>query len=393
MPAYRRLGNLHVTSQETRRAPVPRRKKNPIRRLHPPPQPEKHSMRIAQIAPLTEAVPPQLYGGTERVVSFLTEELVEMGHEVTLFASGDSRTSAELAACWPRALRFDAALRDNYAPVMLMLEEVARRAEEFDVLHCHLDYWTFSLFSRLHTPFVTTLHGRLDLPELTPIYRCFDDVPLVSISDAQRRPLPQANFIATVQHGLPRDLLVPQGGPRDYLAFLGRICPVKCPDRAIQIARAAGMRLKLAAKVDRVDEEYFRNEIRPLIDGEQIELIGEISDREKGAFLSGAKALLLPIDWPEPFGLVMIEAMACGTPTIAFPAGSVPEIVEHGRTGFIVRDVAAAVAAVGQLDRLSASAIRSRFEQRFTARRMAEDYATLYRRLALPKRPALRIVT
>lgn len=350
-------------------------------------------MRIAQIAPLTEAVPPKLYGGTERVVSFLTEELVAMGHEVTLFASGDSVTSADLAALWPCALRLDPSVRDYYAPVLLMLEAVARRADEFDVLHCHLDYWTFSLFSRLNTPFVTTLHGRLDLPELQPMYRCFDDVPLVSISDAQRAPLSHANFIATVHHGLPRDLLVPREGPRDYLAFLGRICPEKRPDRAIRIAQAAGMKLKIAAKIDHVDEGYFNAEIRPLIDGEQIEMLGEIGDDRKAEFLSGAKALLLPIDWPEPFGLVMIEAMACGTPTIAFPAGSVPEIIEHGRTGFIVPDEAGAVAAVGRLDQLSTRAIRVRFEQRFTARRMAEDYVALYRRLAMPKRPALRLVT
>ncbi len=350
-------------------------------------------MRIAQIAPLTEAVPPKLYGGTERVVSFLTEELVAMGHDVTLFASGDSETSARLEPMWPTALRFDPTIRDSYAPVMLMMEQVARRADEFDVLHCHLDYWTFSLFSRIHTPFMTTLHGRLDLPELKPMYECFNEAPLVSISDAQRQPLPQANFIATVLHGLPQDLLTPQGGPQDYLALLGRICPEKRPDRAIRIARAAGLKLKIAAKVDRVDQAYYETEIRPMIDGTQVEMMGEIGDGEKPAFLSGAKALLLPIDWPEPFGLVMIEAMACGTPTIAFPAGSVPEIIEHGRTGFIVPDEAAAVAAVGQLGRLSRPAIRSRFEQRFTARRMAEDYLDLYRRLAVRKRPALRVVT
>jgi glycosyltransferase involved in cell wall biosynthesis len=350
-------------------------------------------MRIAQIAPLTEAVPPKLYGGTERVVSFLTEELVAMGHDVTLFASGDSQTSALLEPMWPTALRFDPTIRDCYAPVMMMLEQIARRADEFDVLHCHLDYWPFSVFSRLHTPFVTTLHGRLDLPELKPMYDCFSDVPLVSISDSQRTPLPNANFISTVHHGLPVDLLTPQGGPRDYLAFLGRICPEKRPDRAIRIARAAGMKLKIAAKVDRVDSEYWEKEIRPMIDGSQVEMIGEISDREKPAFLSGARALLLPIDWPEPFGLVMIEAMACGTPTIAFPAGSVPEIIEHGRTGFIVPDEAAAVAAVGHLDRLSSTAIRTRFERRFSARRMAEDYLSIYRRLAVRKRPALRVVT
>ncbi|MBN8874447.1 MAG: glycosyltransferase family 4 protein [Rhodospirillales bacterium] len=350
-------------------------------------------MRIAQIAPLTEAVPPKLYGGTERVVSFLTEELVDMGHDVTLFASADSETRAQLAPQWPSALRFDPGLRDAYAPVMRMIEEVSRRADEFDVLHCHLDYWTFSLFSRLHTPFVTTLHGRLDLPELGPVYDAFPHVPLVSISNAQRAPLPQGNFIATVQHGLPQDLLQPRAVRQEYLAFLGRICPEKRPDRAIRIARDAGLKLKIAAKVDRVDQAYWEEEIRPLVDGRQIEMIGEIGDHEKAEFLSGAHALLLPIDWPEPFGLVMIEAMACGTPVVAFPAGSVPEIVEHGRTGFIVRNETEAVAALGRLDTLSRTAIRGRFEERFTSRRMAEDYLAVYRRLAIRQRPALRVVT
>jgi glycosyltransferase involved in cell wall biosynthesis len=350
-------------------------------------------MRIAQIAPLTESVPPRTYGGTERVVSYLTEELMTMGHDVTLFASGDSVTSAKLEAVWPCALRFDATLRDAMAPQMLLMETVYQRAHEFDVLHCHLDYWPFSMLSRQPTPYITTLHGRLDLPELTRIYDCFEDSPLVSISDAQRRPMPRGNFVGTVHHGLPPDLLTPRPMPRDYLAFLGRICPEKSPDRAIRIARAAGMKLKIAAKVDRVDREYFETTIRPMIDGDQIEMIGEIGDAEKPVFLSGAKALLLPIDWPEPFGLVMIEAMACGTPTIAFPAGSVPEVIDHGVTGYIVHDESNAVSAVSHLDRLSAAAIRDRFETRFTARRMAEDYVSLYRRMALKTRPALRVVT
>jgi glycosyltransferase involved in cell wall biosynthesis len=256
-----------------------------------------------------------------------------------------------------------------------------------------LDYWPFSVLSRQPTPFLTTLHGRLDLPELGRIYRCFDQTPLVSISDAQRRPLPDGNFAGTVYHGLPRNLLTPRAVERRYLAFLGRICPEKSPDRAIRIARAAGIKLKIAAKVDRVDREYFETTIRPLIDGDQIEMIGEIDEAEKPEFLSGAKALLLPIDWPEPFGLVMIEAMACGTPTIAFPAGSVPEVIDHGISGFIVPDEAAAVAALDRLDQLSPAAIRERFEERFTARRMAEDYLGLYRQLAMPSRPALRLVT
>jgi glycosyltransferase involved in cell wall biosynthesis len=350
-------------------------------------------MRIAQIAPLTESVPPRLYGGTERVVSFLTEHLVAMGHDVTLFASGDSRTSAELVPMWPSALRFDPSLRDAIAPHMLMLEQVCNRAQDFDILHCHLDYWPFALFSRQATPFLTTLHGRLDLPELRPVYDCFPEVPLVSISDAQRTPLPNANFVATIHHGLPEDLLTPQPIEPGYLAFLGRICPEKRPDRAIRIARAAGIPLKIAAKVDRVDEAYFRDVIEPMIDGTSVELIGEITDAEKPAFLSGAIALLVPIDWPEPFGLVMIEAMACGTPVIAFNRGSVPEIIEHGVTGFIVEDEAQAVAAVGRVGRLPRGMVRRRFEIRFSAERMAEDYLGLYRRLAVKTRPALRVVT
>jgi glycosyltransferase involved in cell wall biosynthesis len=351
------------------------------------------NMRIAQIAPLTESVPPRLYGGTERVVSFLTEQLVAMGHDVTLFASGDSRTSAELVSMWPCALRFDPSLRDAIAPHMLMLEQVCNRAHEFDVLHCHLDYWPFALFSRQATPFLTTLHGRLDLPELRPVYDCFPEVPLVSISDSQREPLPKANFVATIHHGLPEDLLTPQPVAPRYLAFLGRICPEKRPDRAIRIARQAGIPLKIAAKVDRVDEAYFREVIEPMIDGTSVELIGEISDAEKPAFLSGAIALLVPIDWPEPFGLVMIEAMACGTPVIAFNRGSVPEIIEHGVSGFIVEDEAEAVTAVGRVDDLSRRVVRRRFETRFSAERMAEDYLALYRRLAVRTRPALRVVT
>jgi glycosyltransferase involved in cell wall biosynthesis len=351
------------------------------------------NMRIAQIAPLTESVPPRFYGGTERVVSFLTEELVSMGHDVTLFASGDSQTSADLVAAWPCALRFDRSVRDTMAPHMLMMEQVCGRAAEFDILHFHLDYWPFSLFGRQPTPFLTTLHGRLDLPELVPIFDCFPHVPLASISDSQRLPLPGANFIETVHHGLPEDLLTPRPVAQRYLAFLGRICPEKRPDRAIRIARRAGIPLKMAAKVDRVDEAYFRDTIEPMIDGTSVELIGEINDADKPDFLSGALGLLVPIDWPEPFGLVMIEAMACGTPVVAFNRGSVPEIIEHGTTGFIVEDEEQAVAAVDRLGRLSRSAIRHRFERRFTARRMAEDYVSLYHRLAVKARPTLRVVT
>jgi glycosyltransferase involved in cell wall biosynthesis len=350
-------------------------------------------MRIAQIAPLTESVPPRLYGGTERVVSFLTEQLVDMGHDVTLFASGDSVTRAELAAVWPTALRFDPDLRDPIAPHLLMLEQVCRRSHEFDVLHCHLDYWPFSLFGRQSTPFLTTLHGRLDLRELRPIYDCFPEVPLVSISDAQRAPLPNANFVATVQHGLPRDLLAPRPVTPEYLAFLGRICPEKRPDRAIRIAREVGLKLKIAAKVDRVDEEYFRTTIRPMLDRRHVEMVGEINDADKADFLSGAIALLVPIDWPEPFGLVMIEAMACGTPVIAFNRGSVPEIIEHGVNGLIVNDMAEAIAAVPKAARMSRATVRRSFERRFTAQRMAEDYLAVYRGLVARSRPALRVVS
>ena len=349
-------------------------------------------MRIAQIAPLTESVPPRLYGGTERVVSFLTEQLVAMGHDVTLFASGDSRTSAELAPMWPCALRFDPSIRDVFAPHVLMIEQVRRRADEFDILHCHLDYWPFPVFSRQPTPFLTTLHGRLDLPELRAIYDCFGDAALVTISDAQREPLPDTNFLATVHHGLPSDMLTPRDVTPSYLAFLGRICPEKRPDRAIRIARRAGIKLKIAAKVDRVDEAYYRDTIRPMIDGRDVELIGEITDAEKADFLSGAIALLVPIDWPEPFGLVMIEAMACGTPVIAFNRGSVPEIIEHGVNGLVVDDEASAVAAVRRARSLSRALVRQSFEDRFTVERMAEDYLALYRRLAGRIRPPLRVV-
>src|SRR3978361_7559 len=324
-------------------------------------------MRIAQIAPLHEAVPPKLYGGTERVVSFLTEELVAMGHDVTLFASGDSVTSAKLEPIWPRALRLDPAIRDPIAPHMLLMEAVRRQAEEFDVLHFHMDYWSFSLFGRQRTPFVTTLHGRLDLPELQPVFNMFPHAPVVSISDSQRRPLPQANYVATVHHGLPEKLLTPQPGKQEYLAVLGRIAPEKGPDRAIRIARACGIPLKIAAKVDRVDQVYFDTVIRPMLAGGGVEMIGEINDAQKPEFLSGAVGLLMPIDWPEPFGLVMIEAMACGTPVIACNHRSVPEIVEPGLPVFIVEDETGAMAAVDKLGTLSRAAVRKRFETRFTA--------------------------
>src|SRR5580698_3690166 len=352
-------------------------------------------MRIAQVAPLTEAVPPKLYGGTERVVHWLTEELVTLGNEVTLFASGDSRTSAKLDATWPKALRLDGSVRDPNALHMVMLERVRQKCddEEFDFLHFHLDYYPFSLFSRQPTPFVTTLHGRLDLPEHQPVFDTFSTIPVVSISNSQRRPLPQANWVRTVLHGLPEKLLMPKPVKPDYLAFLGRIAPEKGIDRAIRIAQHCGIPLKVAAKVDRADKDYYDEQIKPLLRSGNVEFIGEINDTQKSDFLSGAIALLVPIDWPEPFGLVMIEAMACGTPVIAFNRGSVPEIVEHGVTGFIVEDEAQAVAAVDRVGRLSRGMVRRRFEIRFSAERMAEDYLGLYRRLAVKTRPALRIVT
>jgi glycosyltransferase involved in cell wall biosynthesis len=338
-------------------------------------------MKIAQVAPLTEAVPPKLYGGTERVVSWLTEALVEQGHDVTLFASGDSVTAAKLEPMWPRALRLDGAIRDPLAVHALMLERVARRASEFDLLHFHLDYYPFTIFSRQRTPFVTTLHGRLDLPEHQPVFEAFPNAPLVSISNAQRLPLPNANWIGTVHHGLPCELLKPAAVAQTYLAFLGRISPEKGLDRAIKIAAKAGLPLKIAAKVDKNDSDYFRTVIRPLLECGDVEFIGEIGDGEKAQFLSGALALLAPIDWPEPFGLVMIEAMACGTPVLAFSGGSVPEIVEHGLTGAIVENVEEAIIALPLVIALDRKKVRQRFVQRFSATRMASDYLDLYRSL------------
>ena len=349
-------------------------------------------MRIAQIAPLTEAVPPKLYGGTERVVHWLTEELVSLGHDVTLFASGDLQTSAKLSPFWPRALRLDGSVRDPNALHMMMLEQVARRADEFDVLHFHLDYYPFSLFSRQSTPFVTTLHGRLDLPEHQPVFDTFCEAPVVSISNSQRRPLPQANWIKTVHHGLPARLCTPRNGEKSYFAFLGRIAPEKRVDIAIRVAEHCGTTLKIAAKIDRADRDYYDAQIKPMMNSSYVNYIGEIDDEQKPEFLSGAIALLVPIDWPEPFGLVMIEAMACGTPVIAFNRGSVPEIIEDGVTGFIVEDEVGAIGAVDRLAHLSGTKIRQRFEERFTARRMATDYLTVYRELMGRATPKLRIV-
>jgi glycosyltransferase involved in cell wall biosynthesis len=338
-------------------------------------------MKIAQIAPLIESVPPRLYGGTERVVSYLTEELVRLGHDVTLFASGDSISSAELAPCCTRALRLDPTMPDVIRQCMLMIDNVHERSEEFDVLHFHVDLFHFPLFRSMAGRTLTTLHGRQDLGDLGTFYSRFGEMPLVSISDDQRKPLPHTKFMKTIHHGIPADLHRPLFEKGSYLAFLGRISPEKRPDRAIKIARAAGIPLKIAAKVDKVDEDYFRSEILPLIGGEGVEFIGEINEREKTKFLSEAGALLFPVDWPEPFGLVMIEAMACGTPVLAFRCGSIPEVIEDGVTGKVVDGEQEAVAALPAILSYDRRAVRRRFEERFTATRMAKDYVSTYRQL------------
>ena len=339
-------------------------------------------MRIAQIAPLIESVPPRFYGGSERIVSYLTEALVAQGHDVTLFASGQSITTAKLVPCCAQALRLNPSVRDPIPYYMLMLDKVRRMASEFDVLHFHIDQFHFPIFHEFAYRTVTTLHGRQDLPDLKHLYTGFPDMPLVSISDAQRQPIPDANFAGTVYHGLPNDLLVPTHNARGgYLAFLGRISPEKRVDRAIEIARAVGLPLKIAAKVDRVDEEYFKTEIEPLLAQPGIEYIGEIDERRKSKFLGDARALLFPIDWPEPFGLVMIEAMACGTPVLAFRNGSVAEVIDSGVTGEVVDSVEEAICKIGSVLALDRGRVRRRFEQRFSAARMARDYTKIYQKL------------
>lgn len=340
-------------------------------------------MKIAQVAPLYESVPPKLYGGTERVVSHLTEELVRQGHDVTLYASGDSVTAANLRPVCERALRLEGNnVIDSLSHHIRMIEMVAREARQFDVVHFHIDYLHFPITRRQKIAALTTLHGRLDIPDLAPLYREFHDMNLVSISDSQRKPLHWVKWLATIYHGLPVGAYSLSPGPGKYLAFLGRICPEKRVDRAIEIAIKADMPLRIAAKIDAVDKEYFSDRIRPLLDHPLVEYLGEIGEHEKNDFLGNARALLFPIDWPEPFGLVMIEAMACGTPVIAWPLGSAPEVVDEGTTGFLVSDIDAAVNAVERIGSLSRATCRRVFEERFSLGKMALDYAHVYRSLA-----------
>jgi glycosyltransferase involved in cell wall biosynthesis len=343
-------------------------------------------MRIAQVAPLAESVPPKLYGGTERVVAWLVEELVELGHEVTLFASGDSVTRANLVSVCPRALRLGRPRSDPIAAQAALLEAVAQHAADFDVIHTHIDWLHLPLLSRLGIPFITTPHGRLDLPGLPEVICRFPGAPFVSISDNQRAPLGGANWLGTVYHGLPVNSFRPSYQRGSYLAFLGRLTSEKGPEVAIRIAQAAGIPLHIAAKVPRAERGYFKNKLEPQIDGDQVKLIGEVDDESKEKFLAGAAALLFPIDWPEPFGLVMIEAMACGTPVIAFRSGSVPEVVDDGLTGFVVDGEAEAVQAIGRLNELDRRNVRAHFEQRFTAKRMAIEYLRHYERALAAKR-------
>lgn len=337
-------------------------------------------MRIAQVPPLIESVPPKGYGGTERVVHFLTEELVRLGHEVTLFASGDSRTSAVLEPCTPIALR-EAGVLDHVPQHYLQLERLFDRIDDFDIVHFHVDYLHYPWSSRYRQPHVTTLHGRLDLPQLPPLYQRYSDMPVISISDAQRAPLPWLNWQATVLHGMPPELYQPTDSDAGYLAFLGRVSPEKGLVEAIAIAEAAGVELRIAAKVDRADQAYYEENVHPLLAKPGIEFLGEIGEEQKNEFLGGARALLFPIDWEEPFGMVMMEAMACGTPVIAYPRGSVTQVLEHGITGYIVADQASAVQAVGAAASFDRRRCRAAFEQRFSARRMALEYVACYERI------------
>lgn len=338
-------------------------------------------MRIAQLAPLAESVPPRLYGGTERVIAWLVDQLDELGHDVTLFASGDSRTKGKLHAVWPRALRLGRKGVDPNAACALLIEAIAERAGEFDVIHSHVDWLPLPVLARSGVPFLTTMHGRLDLPGLSGVIGAFPQAPFVSISDNQRRPLPEANWVATIPHGLPKDLFWPAYESGSYLAFLGRLTAEKGPEDAIRIARAVQMPLRIAAKIPRAETVYFKKKLEHEIDGENIMLVGEVDEVRKQPFLAGAAALLFPIKWPEPFGLVMIEAMACGTPVIAYRSGSVPEVVEDGVTGFIVDSEEQAIEAIKQAVRLDRRRVRARFEDRFVASRMAREYESRYREL------------
>lgn len=338
-------------------------------------------MRIAQIAPLAESVPPKFYGGTERVVAWLVDELVELGHDVTLFASGDSTTRATLVPVCPRALRLGRPRLDPTTAQTALLEAMVRRVGDFDLIHCHIDWIQLPLLSRADVPFMTTMHGRLDIAGLPAVIDLFPDAPFISISDNQRLPLRGANWLGTVYHGLPQDSLRPSYGPGKYLAFLGRLTQEKGPEAAIRIARATGMSLRMAAKIPRANSGYFKDKLKPMIDGHQIQITGEVDDNTKEKFLGDAAALLFPIDWPEPFGLVMIEAMACGTPVIAFRSGSVPEVIEDGVTGFIVDSEEEAIQAVKHVTTLNRRKVRHAFEKRFTARRMAHDYVRYYQHL------------
>ncbi|MBV9570478.1 MAG: glycosyltransferase family 4 protein [Alphaproteobacteria bacterium] len=338
-------------------------------------------MKIAQVAPLAESVPPKLYGGTERVVSWLTEELVSRGHQVTLFASGDSQTAAQLVPVVPRALRLSPHVRDCQPYNMMLADSVLAEADYFDIIHFHVEIFHYPAFRAMADRIVTTLHGRLDLPDLHPFYSAFADLPLVSISHAQRKPMPPVNWVGNVHHGLPSDLYraYPRGG--DYLAFVGRICEEKGVLHAIEIAERVRIKLKIAAKVDPADRPYFEEFVRPRLSSPYVEFLGEVGDRQKNELFGGALAVLFPICWPEPFGLVMIEAMACGTPVIAFNRGSVPEILENGLTGFVVDDVEQAVGAVGRADSLDRKRIRQQFERRFTVDQMTTKYLDVYGRL------------
>ena len=338
-------------------------------------------MKIAQVSPLWESVPPKMYGGTERVVSYITEELVRQGHDVTLFASGDSLTKAKLEAPCNQALRLNTGIFSREAPLISMMEQVFSVADQFDVIHSHLDFLAFSLSRRSPVPVVTTLHGRLDLPELAPVFREFSELPLVSISNSQRNPLPWCNWLATVYHRLPRDLYSAHPEPGQYLAFLGRIAPEKCPDHAIELAKRVGIPLRIAAKVDQADRAYFERVVEPLLDHPLIEFVGEVTDVQKNDFIGNALAMVCPYDWPEPFGLVLIEALACGTPVLAYRRGSIPEIIEHGVTGLISENLDEMTKHVEGISLIDRRRCRQVFEERFTVEQMVRNYVQAYQQI------------